>query len=242
MTTLAPARSDVVALTIAENGFRVGRVISRAATVLSRNFMTFFIVSAVAYLPTLLLNMAQPGYGAWLYSLTFPIGQAVIVHAAFQDTYGRPIHLGESLGVGLARLLPIIGLVVITAILGGIGFLLLVIPGLILMTMWFVSMPACVAEQLGPITSLSRSTELTEGHRWQIFGLMILLFIINAVITDVIGIGFAALGGTLLAMISDLIWNGFWGALYATVVVTAYHDLRVAKEGHGIGRLATVFD
>src|SRR5262245_17076030 len=109
----------------AESDFNVGRVINRSATVLSRNFVTFFIVAAVAYLPTLLLMKIADdptrGIFAVLFSLflllAFSIvSQAVIVHAAFQDMRGRPVHLGESLGIGLQRLFPIIGLAVVMAI------------------------------------------------------------------------------------------------------------------------------
>ena len=39
----------------AESDFRVGRVLNRTASVLSRNFLPFFIVTAIANLPTLLL-------------------------------------------------------------------------------------------------------------------------------------------------------------------------------------------
>ena len=37
----------------AEGDFRVGRVLNRTASVFSRNFLTFFIVTAVASLPLL---------------------------------------------------------------------------------------------------------------------------------------------------------------------------------------------
>jgi hypothetical protein len=235
----------------AESDFNVGRVINRTTTVLSRHFMIFFIVAAVAYLPTLLLMKVADdptaGVVAALFSLflllAFSIvSQAVIVHAAFQDMRGRPVHLGESLGVGLARLFPIIGLAVVMAILGGIGFMLLVVPGLILMTMWFVSMPACVVEQLGPLASLGRSSQLTKGHRWKIFGLMLLLIIISIVITLLTEFILGAVGGPYLAGIGSLIWNGIWGAFYAIAAVVSYHDLRVAKEGINIEQIAAVFD
>jgi hypothetical protein len=235
----------------AESDFNIGRVINRSTTVLSRNFLPFFVVAAIAYLPTLLLMKVADdptaGILAGLFSLflllVFSIvSQAVIVHAAFQDMRGRPVRLGESLGVGLARLFPIVGLAIVMAILGGIGFMLLFVPGLILLTMWFVGMPACVVEQLGPLASLSRSSQLTKGHRWKIFGLMLLLIIISIVVTLVTEYLLGAAGGPVLAAIGSLIWNGIWGAFYAIAVVVTYHDLRVAKEGINIEQIAAVFD
>src|SRR5207302_7500833 len=96
--------------------------------------------------------------------------QAVILHAAFQDMRGRAVNLGESLSVGLRRFLPIIGASILLSLGAAVGMLLLIVPGLILLTMWYVAIPACVVEELGPARSLGRSSELTRGNRWKIFG------------------------------------------------------------------------
>jgi len=50
-------------------------------------------------------------------------------------------------------------------------------PGLIVFTMWFVATPACVVERLGPFRSMGRSRQLTKGHRWKIFGTIVLIFV-----------------------------------------------------------------
>jgi uncharacterized membrane protein len=155
---------------------------------------------------------------------------------------GRPVSLSESLQVGLQRFFPIVGLAIVMGIMVMLGFILLIVPGLILLTMWFVSTPACVVERLGPIRSLGRSSELTKGHRWKIFGLMLVLLLISMVVTPVIEYSFAAIGGTMLVLIASLLWNGVWGAFYAISVVVTYHDLRVAKEGIDIEQIAAVFD
>ena len=53
---------------------------------------------------------------------------------------------------------PAIGSLIIWGILSGIaigiGFVLLIIPGLILMTIWAVGAPAIVVEDVGPLESL----------------------------------------------------------------------------------------
>jgi hypothetical protein len=234
----------------AESDFSVGRVINRSTTVFSRNFLTYFIVALVAYLPMLLLTRVGDTAGGIFFALlglflllVFSIvSQAVIVHAAFQDMRGRPVQLGDSLGVGLQRAFPIFGLAIVMTILGGIGLMLFVIPGLILLTMWFVGMPACVVERLGPLASLGRSSELTKGHRWKIFGLILLLIITSLVISALIEVILGAVGGVWLAAIGSLVWNGVWGAYYAIAVVVTYHDLRVAKEGINTEQITAVFD
>ena len=108
--------------------------------------------------------------------------------------------------------------------------------------MWFVATPACVVEQLGPSDSMRRSAELTSGYRWKIFGLMLVLLVISAVVTPLIDLTLEDMGGGAVPLIAGLIWNGVWGAFYAIAAVVTYHDLRVAKEGVDIAQIAAVFD
>jgi hypothetical protein len=239
----------------AESDFRVGRVFSQTASVLSRHFPTFFAIAAVANLPALLLfkdaQTAAPNPGQGVAMLVFGVflslvltvlSQGVILYGAFQDMRGRPVSLVDSLMVGLRRFFPIIGVAILMTLLAGLAAMLFIIPGLILMTMWFVGMPVCVVEQRGPWKSLKRSAELTKGHRWKIFGLMILLIIVSALVSPLIDLVLTNIAGKTLAFVGELIWNGVWGAFYAIAAVVAYHDLRVAKEGVDIEQIAAVFD
>jgi hypothetical protein len=243
----------------AESDFRVGRVLNRTTAVLSRNFLTFFVVTAVAHLPAMLLfgqssnTAADTPFeimrglflvlgGLVLLIVLSTLSQAIVLYGAFQNMRGRPVNLNESLQVGLRRFFPIVGLAILVSLAAGFAAIFLLVPGLILITMWFVATPVCVVEQLGPIRSMGRSRQLTKGHRWKIFGLMLLLIIISAVISPALQYSLNALGGTPLALVGDLIWNGAWGAFYAIAVVVTYHDLRVAKEGTDIEQIAAVFD
>src|SRR6266852_3574194 len=216
-----------------ESDFRVGRVLNRTTSVLSRNFLTFFIVTAVASIPLVVLkgftDETKPGLTITLALVSVLL--AVVLYGAFQDMRGRPVSLSESLKVGMERFFPIIGLAIIVSILVGLASILLIVPGLILFTMWFVATPVCVVERLGPNASMRRSTQLTKGHRWKVFGLILLLVIISAVVSPLIEFGLAAVAGSTVALVGSLIWNGVWGAFYAISVVVTYHDLRVAKEG-----------
>jgi hypothetical protein len=237
----------------AESDFRVGRVLSQTSSILSRHFLTFFATAAVANLPALVLfrdaqAAGDPGQGAVVLMLGLllmlvltVLSQAVILYGAFQDMRGRPVNLVESLMIGLRRFFPIIGLAIIMTLLVGLG-MLLIVPGLILLTMWFVGTPVCVVEQRGPWASLRRSAELTKGHRWKIFGLFLVLIVVTALVSPLIDLVLNTIGGKTLALIGELIWNGIWGAFYAIAAVVAYHDLRVAKEGVDIEQIAAVFD
>lgn len=238
---------------VAPGEFRVGQVLNRSFTLLSRNFLMFFVVSMVAALPNVLINHntgselsgATAGWlviGLIVTIVLEMLSQAVVLYGAFQDMRGRPVNLGEALSVALSRLLPIVGVAICVGVGVFLASLLLLVPGLILMTMWYVATPVCVVEQKGPMASMGRSSELTKGHRWKIFGMILLVVFGGGIVSAIVLALLAATGSSVLEILGGLVWNGVWGAFYAIFVVVTYHDLRVAKEGVDVHEIASVFD
>jgi hypothetical protein len=254
------AASNADVLSPAE--FRIGRVFSRSFGIFGRHFVKFVLLAAITVVPTLFFGWlgltsvrpaapgAPPQFSAatvlaqlaavWLYVFLYQLGHAIILYGAFQDMRGRPFGIGESLGRGLARLLPIIGLAICFGLAVGIATLLLIIPGLIALSMFYVSLPACVVERLGPLKSMSRSARLTKGHRWQILGIYLLLALVVGIISGVLHIVVAPMG--IVASIASFVWSSLSGAFGAVVVAVTYHDLRVLKEGVDVEQIAAVFD
>lgn len=252
-------------LAVGSEGFRVGRVLSKSLTVLTGNFSKYILFGAVIALPNLLavfvsadqVSTAQPmrpgqvfssaaifggvAYGIiWL--VVFSICQSALIYGAFQDVRGRPFDIGASVQRGLSRFLPVIGAAICAGILVGIGFVLFVVPGLILLTMFFVIVPVCVVEGMGPIKSLGRSSALTKGYRWRIFAIYLvpaLIIGIAAAVLERIGLGIAGLVGNALVA---YVVTAIGGAYQAIVNIVTYHDLRAVKEGLDIEQLAAVFD
>ena len=64
----------------------------------------------------------------------------------------------------------------VTGVMVGIGFVLLVVPGLILACMFFVAVPVAVVERPGVFEALARSGRLTRGHRVPILGVLVATF------------------------------------------------------------------
>jgi len=248
--------SSLAATRTRGNDFRLGAVIARSASVLWRHLLTFFVVGLLASLPVLLLvkpsavgPVGPAPLGRWLWEMfafglltvAGTLGQAVIIHAAFQDMRRTgPVRLVESLNVSLRQFWPLIG-IILAAFLSVLGLIFLVVPGLFLSTIWLVGLPACLAEGLGPWTSLRRSQELTKGHRWKVFGLTLLLFAANLSSTFVDPWLFDA-AGLIAGSVVKLMWSGIWVASSAVLLGVTYHDLRVAKEGIDIEHVAVVFD
>lgn len=178
--------------------------------------------------------------------------QAAVVHTTVETLSHRPSDVGSSLSVALSVFLPLILLSILLSVAYGIAFLLLIVPGLILMTFWAVAVPAFVAERTGIIGALSRSTALTEGQRWRIFGLMVLAFIALTIAGFVIGLfSFGAMGAT--QSYETFGTFSLWGALLNSVLAMAsgvvgavgvsvlYVHLRDIKEGTSLDTIGDVF-
>jgi hypothetical protein len=91
---------------------------------------------------------------------------------------------------------PFVGTLVLNGILAGIaiGFVLIIVPGLILLTIWAVIAPSVVVEDRGVFEAFARSRELVRGHGWQVFGAIVLAFLIVFVVGLVASIVGAAIG------------------------------------------------
>lgn len=239
--------------------FQIGRVLSQSFAVFARHILSFTLVSGIIMVPVILL-----GFFAGLYSedtgappttekLLFlgatillslvlsPLAWAIIIHGSYQDMRNKPVRIGDSIGLAVARLLPLLGVGLLYSIGVMLGMLLIIVPGIILMVMWYVSVPVCVVEKTGAIASLSRSRQLTEGYRWKILALGLIIVAISFLSNLVPELG-ALMAGPFGLLGLTLITQAAVQAFFGVVVAVTYHDLRVAKEGVDIERIASVFD
>jgi hypothetical protein len=231
--------------------FRVGSALSRAFEVLFGNFFAFVAISAVASAPILVYDLSKAGHvvaGAYAWTevlLQFTLTalcEAMILYATFQALRGRPVRPGESIARGLQRFGPIVLVTVLNTLIVALGSLLLVIPGIIASIILCVALPACVVERLGPIESMQRSSALTRGYRWPIFGAFLAFGIVIIIVAALIG-GLTA-GSSLiwLPAVVTFVWNTLTQAYQTVLVAIIYHDLRVVKDGIDLEHIAAVFD
>jgi hypothetical protein len=57
-----------------------------------------------------------------------------------------------------------------------IGFVLVIVPGLWLMTIWAVVAPVTVLERPGVFAAFGRSRELVRGNGWGVFGVLVIVY------------------------------------------------------------------
>jgi hypothetical protein len=250
---------------IAIEDFQIGRVVNRTFGIFGRNFVIFLTTAVLFMLPALAadLYVGTPNYllaGAtkgWTFGVLAGVPQfvcpyllaAALVKAAIADLNGDRPSLGDVVSTGFALFLPVLLLTIMSLFGVMLGIMLLLVPGIILMTGWAVVIPVRAAEHTGIVQSFGRSWDLTRDYRWKIFGLLMLYVIVasllNFVVQLIFGVSFAQteIAGSSTPYIS-LMWlnSVILGLFYAVGVAALYYELRTVKEGVGPQQLAAAFD
>jgi hypothetical protein len=251
--------TPIGAMRLAE--FRVGDVLSRTLSILGRNFLPFVLVAAIPQIPKLLLGQpmgTQFNGGSGQGAMTLLVGiitalltlfsQATIIYATFDFLLGHEVNLGASFRVGGQRLGQTLLLWIYEGFAIAFAFILLLVPGLILLTMWYVAFPICVIERLDPILSISRSAQLTKGHRWRLFAVLF-VFLLGSLVTGfVLGLFIGGAGAAIspswikwALMAARFVIQTLLGIYSAVLTTVIYHELRIAREGVDSEQVAAVF-
>jgi hypothetical protein len=172
----------------------------------------------------------------------YALSEAVTLYAAFNAMRGRPFRLTEAFARGFARFFPILGVSILFGIVVGFGVVLLLVPGLMWGARYYVALPACVMEALGPAQSMNRSAELTKGYRWRIFGVYLVVALVTGAPEGAISVLFTSAAGSVAGLTVTLVWHVLVAAYSSITVAVMYHDLRVLKDGIDIEQIAAVFD
>jgi hypothetical protein len=205
--------------------FRVYR--EQAGVLLPVAFWLFLIVAVVNGLTEGNLSLFWLGIVVSLAVGTLYQGMVVELVRDVQD--GR---LDASVGDLMRSVLPVLGPLIGAGILAGIGiaagFFLLIVPGLILLTMWAVIAPVIVVERRGVFDAFGRSRQLVKGHGWPFFGTVVVAFLIaflagivfiliaeSIASGPIVRIVFSALASTITAPIEALVASVLYFRLLA---------------------------
>jgi hypothetical protein len=113
-----------------------------------------------------------------------------------------------------------------------IGFIVLVIPGLVLMAWWSLFVPAVVLEGRGPRAALRRSRELVRGHGVKVFMTMVIsaAIVLPVAVLLVLVISFALKDSPETAsFVSELVVDPVTAPFGVLVWTSVYFRLREAE-------------
>jgi hypothetical protein len=256
--------------------FDIGRVFEHTFASVGSNFPVFFSLAVLlSGLPQAALALAGLGSASdpmalfsnpmklslWLAAALVSVAaaftlQAAIVHGSVVDMTGRKARFADCLNTGFRHFLPVLAISILATLGIMLGFVLLIVPGVILSIMWVVVVPVRVVENKGVFAAFGRSANLTEGSRWMI----LVLFIVYVVLTWVVGLLIGIIGVVVASVFGGLaslamgtpmiILQGVISPLISSVtsmigaagVAAVYYELRSNKEGVVPESLAAVFD
>lgn len=123
----------------------------------------------------------------------------------------------------------LIGVALISGILEGLGFVALVVPGLILVTIWSVAAPVVVIERVTAVTALRRSRELVRGHGWQVFA-VILVLLIGVIVVSLALEAVAAEVDAAVGLVVRVVIGVLAAPISALAAAVLYVELRTRRE------------
>ena len=203
----------------------------KTAPVLIQGALVVFV--PVAFLAAVFAGSAGGALLVALASMVASVWYSGMVARTVEDVQdGR---VDATLGELFAGVTPVLGQLIVLGLLAGIGigigFLLLIVPGLILLTIWSVAAPVAVIERPGAIASLGRSRELVRGDGWTVFGIIVVIGAGLIVISLVVGSIGAVSDSFALAFIVRLALNVAIAPIYALASAVLYFALVEARGG-----------
>ena len=167
--------------------------------------------------------------------LMWTILTGAITRAAAGTFLGRDLEIGESYRYGFARFWSIVLVGLLSGLAIAVGFILLIVPGFIVLTFLTCAIPALVIEGKRGREALRRSWSLVRGRGWPVFGTIIVATIItsvvNSLLTSPFGDNWAA--RSIGASIASILTMPYM----ALVGVFIYLDMRVRKEQYSAAEL-----
>jgi uncharacterized membrane protein len=110
-----------------------------------------------------------------------------------------------------------------------LGLVLLIVPGLILMTWWALVIPVVVLEGSPAGAAFTRSRELVRGYGWNVFGVIVLAILVLLGFEIVLSIVLSPLDGWLQSLVSNIVSGTLTTPFIALVLTLLYFRLHQAK-------------
>jgi len=241
-----------------------GALLDRAFRLYTSNFSLMLGITAAAYVPfyfiMLLLEaslggrlQSPTGLAMLLFqllfmilwaSIAFPIASGAATYAISERYLGNDVTIASALHRGLSHFWTLSLAQIAATIRVLIGFVLLIIPGILWMLSYSLIVPAILVEGQKGLPSLKRSRDLVKGHRGKVFLVMLVINLLQGVVAAGVGMvsSFLFAGGSSgLAIASSALSNLlsiFLTPLGIIAAILLYYDMRIRKEGFDLEMLS----
>lgn len=193
-----------------------------------------FVVYLSIAIVSALLTAALTWLGALIAAVISLVGlfwvQGALATAVEDVRDGRP---DLSLGETFDRVRPQLAAIVVAGVLAAIGIvlglLLLVVPGLVLLTWWVLIIPVIALERTSAGAAFGRSRELVRGYGWSVFGVIVLTVLILIGFGIALSIALTPFADWLRSFVSSVVAGTLTAPFIALVWTLLYLRLRDAK-------------
>jgi hypothetical protein len=183
----------------------------------ARSLLMGVIVFGLLHFLEALLRSGRGGALVGLLTLVFTVGGIALLQGGLVEIV-RGLHVdGDDEPSALAalqrasgRVWKLVRVSFLSALGIGLGFLLLVVPGFVLLTRWAVAVPAAMLEDGTARDALRRSRAIVAGNGWNVFKVIFAVGVLNALVS--IPFVAASRGAGLL---------GWWVATTLAAMLTA---------------------
>jgi len=253
-----------------------GELLDRTFSLYRNHFVLFVGLVAITHLPVLAVQLIQLALGqnpnapfdllstlAWflvILLVTLAVtaaSQGATVIAVSHVYLGRSITVTGALAAIRGRIVSLAVTMIVIGLVAGLGFLALIVPGVILSLMWALAIPAAVLEERTLFDAAARSARLTKGDRFRVFVVYMLFVMLMIVVTMVINVPLGVIGfflstsgglaapPTWLQVTSSMV--GYFtqclvGPLMTIALALLYYDERVRKEAFDLELMMAAID
>jgi Fe2+ transport system protein B len=214
-------------------------VISEAWNLYKTHWRHLLSISFIVYLAVAIIGVVLVALLTWLGAILAVLVsfialfwlQAALVKAVEDIRDGRvDLSVNDTFQAARAHLAAVIVAGILAGIAIVIGFVLLIIPGLVLLTFWCVIVPAIVMEGKSAGESFGRSFDLVRGHFWRVLGVIVLAALIYFGFEIVLALILSPLADWLKNFVSTIVSGTLTAPFFALVLTVLYFRLSAAQE------------
>jgi hypothetical protein len=185
---------------------RPGAIVERIWEIYRGQFSTLVGTATILYALQFVIYLVLSSAAGIILSLLFlalsVLYQGMVVKLVQDIQDGRRDHSVRALMASVAPVFwPLLGVGLLFGIGVFFGFVLLIVPGLFLLVIWSVVAPVTVLERPGVFAAFGRSRELVRGNGWNVFGVIVLVFVAVVVVSIAAGLAASGLGSVGRALV-----------------------------------------